>query len=158
MNVAVDLAARLCQHFEGFSAKPYRDPGTGDKPYTIGYGSTYYPDGRRVTLQDPPLTKEQAHAILLFELDHTFLPAVIRHCPGLIAEPPRRLAAILDWTYNLGPGRLQTATLKRSVNQACKDKDWSWPCQEIVKWNRANGKVLRGLVLRREAEAKLLGD
>lgn len=141
-------AIDLCKKFEGFSSVPYLCPA---QVWTIGYGSTYYPGGRRVTKDDSPITKDEAEAILLYELEHTYAAGVRRLCPGLEAHDGP-FAAAVDFTYNLGVGRLQTSTLRRKLNE----QDWAASKDELRKWVRAGGKVLRGLVLRREAEAALL--
>ena len=80
------------------------------------------------------------------------LRATLRYCPVLATEPKGRLAAIVDFTFNLGAGRLQASTLRRRVNQ----RDWSGAAQELRRWVYGGGKVLPGLVLRREAEVLLL--
>ncbi|WP_256996358.1 lysozyme [Methylococcus capsulatus] len=63
-----------------------------------------------------------------------------------------RLAAIVDFTFNLGAGRLQTSTLPRRVNQ----RDWSSAAKELRRRVYGGGKVLPGLVARREAEVALI--
>ena len=80
------------------------------------------------------------------------LKATLRYCPVLATEPETRLAAIVDFTFNLGPGRLQASTLRRRVNQ----RDWAGTAQELRRWIYGGGKVLPGLVFRREAETLLL--
>lgn len=150
----LDLAAELCRRFEGFSSKPYICP--AGVP-TIGYGSTYYMDGRRVTLQDAPVTQEQANQLLVYELFHNYAPGVIRQCPILLAlalqaKDWRKLNAIVDFAYNLGVGRLQTSTLRRKINA----QDWTGAKEQLMLWTRGGGKVLRGLVIRRQAECALL--
>ena len=70
----------------------------------------------------------------------------------LATEPESRLAAIVDFTFNLGAGRLQTSTLRRRVNQ----RDWTAAGQELRRWVYGGGKVLPGLVTRREAEVALI--
>jgi lysozyme len=70
----------------------------------------------------------------------------------LATEPENRLAAIVDFTFNLGAGRLQTSTLRRRVNQ----RDWAEAARELRRWVHGGGKVLPGLVARREAEVQLL--
>jgi len=65
-----------------------------------------------------------------------------------------RLAAIVDFTFNLGAGRLQTSSLRRRVNQ----RDWTASAQELGRWIYGGGKVLPGLVARRRAEASLMVD
>jgi lysozyme len=70
----------------------------------------------------------------------------------LASEPERRLAAIVDFTFNLGAGRLQASTLRRQINQ----RDWPAAASELSRWVYGGGKVLPGLVTRREAEAAWL--
>jgi len=76
----------------------------------------------------------------------------LRYCPVLATESEGRLAAIVDFTFNLGAGRLQTSTLRRRINQ----RDWASAAQELRRWVYGGGKVLPGLVTRREAEAAWL--
>ena len=144
----LQIAVDLCKQFEGFRAKPYLCP--AGIP-TIGYGSTYYADGKKVTMQDEPMEPATAESLLLHELEHTYLPGVLRHCP-ILAAHEKRLNAVVDFAYNLGVGRLQTSTLRRKINE----EDWTEAAREILKWNRAGGRVLAGLTRRREAESKLL--
>ena len=144
----LELAAALCRQFEGFRAKPYLCP--AGIP-TIGYGSTYYADGRKVTLKDAPMSEPDARALLMAELHHTFLPGVLRQCP-VLATDERKLNAIVDFAYNLGVGRLQTSTLRRKINA----QDWAGAKEQLMLWTRGNGKVLPGLVKRRTAECALL--
>lgn len=144
------IAAELCRKFEGFRSKPYLCP--AGIP-TIGYGSTAYEDGRRVTLADAPVTKERAEELLMHELHHQYLPGVLRCCPILgAANNLRRLNAIVDFAYNLGVGRLQTSTLRRRINAL----DWEGAQEELAKWVRGGGRVLPGLVKRRQCESLLL--
>ena len=76
----------------------------------------------------------------------------LRYCPVLATEPEGRLAAIVDFTFNLGGGRLQTSTLRRRVNQ----RDWAAAAMELRRWVYGGGRVLPGLVARREAEVPLI--
>lgn len=147
MNLSI--AAELCRRFEGFRSKPYLCP--AGVP-TIGYGSTYYSDGRKVTLEDAPMDEPTARALLMVELGHTYLPGVLRQCP-ILATDESRCNAVVDFCYNLGVGRLQTSTLKRKINA----KDWDGAKEQLMLWTRGGGKVLPGLVARRSAEASLIG-
>lgn len=149
-----DVAVLLAVKFEGLAKVkrdgliyPYRCP--AGIP-TIGYGSTRYMDGSRVQMTDPAITKAQAEAMLMHELE-ACTASVLRLCPG-VHDQPFRLSALIDFVYNFGAGRLQTSTLRRRVNQ----RDWPAAAYEIRRWNKAGGKVLAGLVARREAEAQLL--
>jgi lysozyme len=120
---------------------------------TIGVGATFYENGMAVSMSDPPITKSRADELLRFQLVHVFLPGVIRLCPGLATESPKRLAAILDFAFNTGLGRLQTSTLRRKLRAL----DWEGAKEQLALWVRGGGKVLPGLVKRRAAESKLLG-
>lgn len=101
-------------------------------------------------MSDPPVTIEQATDMLYMELKRC-ISAAIRYCP-ILADNENRLAAIADFVYNLGPGRLQTSTLRRRINQG----DWEAAKKELMKWTRGGGKVLPGLVKRRQVEAALM--
>lgn len=146
-------AIELAQRFEGFHCVPKADPERAH-PYicpagywTIGYGHLCDPT-------HPPITEAEAEVYLAHDL-MTALNATLRYCPVLATEPEGRLAAIVDFTFNLGAGRLQTSTLRRRVNQ----RDWAASAMEVQRWVYGGGKVLPGLVTRRAAEAAwLLGD
>lgn len=151
----LDIAAELCRRFEGFRTKPYICP--AGVP-TIGYGSTYYADGRKVTMQDAPISEPAARELLMRELFHTYAPGVLRQCPGLLPlallqDDWRKLNAIVDFAYNLGVGRLQTSTLRRKINA----QDWHGAKEQLMLWVRGGGRVLPGLVARRKAEVALIG-
>jgi lysozyme len=144
----LQLAAALCRRFEGLRLRPYLCPAG---VATVGYGSTRYLDGRAVQLVDAPITAAHAEVLLADSLRRVYLPAVLQLCPAV--DDPRRLAALLDFTYNLGAGNLKASTLRRKVNAG----DWGAVPGELRKWVRGGGRVLPGLVTRREAEAALIG-
>jgi len=144
----LELAASLCRQYEGFRSKPYLCPAG---IATIGYGSTYYSDGRKVTLEDAPMDEFNARALLMVELEHTYLPGVLRNCP-ILATDEKKCNAIVDFVYNLGIGRLQTSTLKRKINS----QEWEAAQEQLMLWTKGGGKVLPGLVKRRRSECLLL--
>ena len=144
-------AIELAKRFEGFERKAKRGVEITAVPYicpagfwTIGYGHLCDP-------KHPPISEAEAEVYLARDLQ-TALAATLRYCPVLATEPESRLAAIVDFTFNLGAGRLQTSTLRRRVNQ----RDWTAACQELRRWVYGGGKVLPGLVARRAAECALL--
>lgn len=134
--------------FEGLILQPYLCPAN---VATIGVGTTRYEDGTPVTLADPPITRDRAVQLLDHELQD-LLPRVLRLCPALPAWGEVATGAILDFTYNLGPGNLQASTLRRRINA----DDVPGARAELSRWTRAGGRVLPGLVRRRAAEAALL--
>jgi lysozyme len=142
----ISIAEPLIKRFEGWRSKPYLC--SANVP-TIGWGSTMYENGDKVTLDDPEIAKERGQA--LFELDaERFLLQVYKACP-VLTKHDNKAAAILSWTYNLGPARLRSSTMRTRINQ----ERWVEAAQELKRWNLAAGKVTRGLILRREAEASL---
>jgi len=144
-------AIELAKRFEGFHRVPKADPLRRAHPYVCpaGYWTIGY--GHLCDLKHPPITKAEAEFYLARDLK-TALNATLRYCPVLATEPEGRLAAIVDFTFNLGTGRLQTSTLRRRVNQ----RDWAAASKELRRWVNGAGKVMPGLVIRREAEASWL--
>jgi lysozyme len=136
----------LIKSFEGLSLKPYVCAGGIN---TIGYGNTYYTNGKKVTLQDKPFTKEQAEELLKHSLS-TYEKAVDSFCRDDISQS--QFDALVSFAYNVGTGALQKSTLIKKVNANPKDVTIS---DEFMKWNKANGRVLVGLTRRRQAESKL---
>lgn len=145
-TAAIDLAKR----FEGFHRVPKADPDRAH-PYICpaGYWTIGY--GHLCDAGHPPITEAEADVYLARDLQ-TALAATLRYCPMLATESEDRLAAIVDFTFNLGGGRLQTSTLRRRVNQ----RDWTAAAKELRRWVYGGGKVLPGLVARREAEVPLI--
>ncbi len=151
MSEVPKTAIELAKRFEAFHRVAQVEPGRAQQYicpagyWTIGYGhlceSTH-----------PPITETEAEVYLARDLQ-TALAATLRYCPVLAAEPEGRLSAIVDFTFNLGAGRLQTSTLRRRVNQ----RDWVAAAQELRRWVYGGGRVLPGLISRRVAEMQLLG-
>jgi len=135
----------LIKQFEGFSSKPYLDIALVP---TIGYGTTHY-DGRAVSLSDPEISESTATYLLRTQVDETYGKAVNHYVRVPITQ--NQFDALVSFTYNLGTGSLRSSTLLRDINHGkihAADK-------EFHKWTHANGKVVRGLVARRQKEAEL---
>jgi lysozyme len=147
-QAAIDLA----KQFEGVHRVPKSDPLRTAHPYihlagfwTIGFGHH---------LCDPkhsPISEAEAETYLSQDLIKA-LNATLRYCPVLATESEGRLAAIVDFTFNLGAGRLQTSTLRRRINQ----RNWASAAHELRRWVYGRGKMLPGLVARREGEVALV--
>jgi lysozyme len=148
VSEAVDIAATLCRPFEGLRLKPYICP--AGYP-TIGYGTVWKPDGTKVTMEHPEITKEIADEWLLSELQTNYLAGVLKASPSLLARP-RALGAMTDFAYNLGVARYRGSTLRRKIDE----QDWDGAKEQLALWTRGGGRVLPGLVRRRAAEAALL--
>lgn len=133
-----DNAIRLATVFEGFYAKPYICPAGF---WTIGFG-------RLCSKDHPPITKAQAEIYLEEDLQDA-LHGTIRLCPILVKKDSSSLGAIVDFTFNLGVGRLKVSTLRKKINA----EEWDDVPAELNKWVYGGGRKLRGLVLRRRMES-----
>ena len=129
----------LVKFFEGFEPRAYLCPAN---VWTIGYGRT------KNVKEGDELTEPQAERDLFEELDE-FAEQVLNRVKVDLEQ--NELDALTSWTYNLGVGNLQSSTLLKKLNSGDKNSVPS----EMVRWNKAAGKVLAGLTRRREAEAKL---
>lgn len=148
IDEAVALAEPLAKQAEGFRSTPYL--GETDGVWTVGYGTTWLPDGSPVTADTRPLTEEQAAALLRVGL-RVAAASALKLSPVLVGFTGA-LAAITDFIYNLGSGRYRASTLRRRVGA----QDWLGVREELLRWVRAGGKVRLGLVTRRKAGAALV--
>lgn len=141
-----NLGLELIKKYEGFKAKAYLCPAN---VITIGYGSTYYEDGTKVKLTDPPITKERATE-LLEALLVSYERSVDSYCVDTINQ--NQFDALCSFAYNCGVGNLKSSTLLKKVNKNPNDPTIK---DEFLKWNKGGGKVLTGLTKRRIEEAQL---
>lgn len=125
----------------------YPDPGSGDKPWTIWWGTTG-PDVQPGTVWDEAQGTQRLDAHLWH-----FATGLLNLSPNLAKATPLRFAAVLSWAYNCGLGNYRISTFKKRIDAG----DWAGAAQECLKWDKAAGRVLRGLTLRRQAEAKAMG-
>ncbi|HEY8604737.1 lysozyme [Tsuneonella suprasediminis] len=140
----------LIKQFEGCKLTAYPDPdsSTGE-PWTIGFGTTVYPTGRKVRPGDR-ITEAQA----LEYLDHNvarFEQAVNRLTGGITTQD--QFDALVSFAYNVGEGDggLKTSTLLRLHNEG----DYAAAADQFARWKYNDGKVSNGLIRRRAAEAAL---
>ena len=129
----------LIKKFEGCELKAYHC--AAGVP-TIGYGSTH-----GVTM-DMEITQEEADELLMDDVAK-FEEAVTRAVKVPLEQ--NQYDALVSWTFNLGPSNLSSSTMLRVLNEGNYEEV---PAQ-IKRWNKAGGKVLQGLIRRREAEALL---
>lgn len=138
MNVSQNCV-ELIKYFEGFEDTAYLCPAN---VWTIGYGRT------RNVKEGDRITEPQAERDLLEELEE-FKHQVLHSVKVELTQ--NELDALTSWTYNLGVGNLNSSTLLKKLNAGIKDEVPA----EMLRWNKAGGKVLAGLTKRREAEAEL---
>lgn len=135
---------RLIMKHEGLKLKPYLCPA---KVPTIGYGNTFYENGTKVTMEDPEITKARAEELFRFTADR-FAIKVARLITTQVTQ--NQFNSLVSFSYNVGLANLMKSTLLKKVN--ADPNDPSIP-QEFMKWNKAGGKVLKGLTTRRQDEA-----
>ena len=135
----------LIKKFEGLRLVAYLCAGN---VWTIGYGTTRYPNGQKVK-QGDVCTKEQAEDYLKHDLTH-FELAVDALCRDDINA--NQFSALVSFAYNVGSTNLRNSTLLKKVN---KDPNDITIASEFLKWNKAANRVLKGLILRRQDESKL---
>lgn len=136
----------LITEFEGFSAKPYL---CSAKIPTIGYGNTYYPDGKRVTMLDKEITRMQA-----FEMFKHIADKFASTVSKLVKTPlnQNQFNALVSLAYNIGTGNFASSTLLKKVNINHNDRSIEL---EFKKWNKVNKKEVAGLTRRRNYEANI---
>ena len=122
----------IIKQYEGFRAKPYLCPA---KIPTIGYGATYYTDGRKVKLSDPAISEADADK-LLDKMLVKYEDAVNRYVQVPMTQ--NQFDALVSFCYNLGQENLRNSTLLKKVNA----KDFKAAADQFLRWNRAGGKVL----------------
>lgn len=136
----------LIKSFEGLFLKPYLDP---IKIPTIGYGTIQYEDGRKVSMQDAPISEERATELLQHEVDKK--AAAVE---SLVKVPlnDNEFAALASFSYNVGSGALGGSTLLKLLNAG---SDRAAVADQFLRWDKAGGKQLPGLTRRRQAERSL---
>jgi lysozyme len=134
-------ATDLAKQFEGCRLEAYQDIAG---VWTIGYGHT----GKDVH-EGLVWTQEQADDALLHDVNAA-RALLEMYSPGLTNG---RLDALTDFVFNLGIGNYRTSTLCKMVNA----DDWEGVKSQLLLWDHSNGKVIPGLLARREAEAALMG-
>tara|TARA_B100000131_G_scaffold322765_1_gene377966 strand:+ start:16 stop:516 length:501 start_codon:yes stop_codon:yes gene_type:complete len=129
----------LIKKFEGCKLESYK---CAAGVWTIGYGST------NDVKEGMEISQERADMLLLEDVE------VFEESVNKLVEVPleqNQFDALVSWTFNLGSTNLKNSTLLKVLN----DKDYDGVPAQIKRWNKAGGKVLQGLIRRREAEALL---
>lgn len=152
-----EAGIQLIKAFEGCHNTPYRCPAA---LWTIGYGHVLYPDQARLKTPERALYGIKDEHNRTFEYDEIdsllekdlerFEAGVLRLCPAS-ADSQSQFDAIVSFSFNVGLGNLQASSLRMKYSRG----DYDGAADEFLKWNKAGGKVLNGLVRRREAERAL---
>ena len=157
----------LMHKYEGFRSRPYLCPA---HIWTIGYGHVLYQEQIRLPVvrvegketpmirKEMPLKPEDNRVWTKTEIDElfrtdvgTFERGVLRLVPGVVGRQGS-FDALVSISYNFGLGNLQRSTIRMRANRG----DWAGAAEAFMVWTKGGGKVLPGLVKRREAEKALL--
>ena len=138
MNIS-EKGLELIKHFEGCELEAYK---CAAGVWTIGYGHIKTAEEGKV------ITQEEADALLGEEIVEyeDYVKAAVK-----VELNQDQFDALVSWTFNLGTGNLNASTMLKVVNAG----DFEGVPAQIKRWNKAGGKVLEGLIRRREAEANL---
>jgi lysozyme len=128
---------------EGFSAVAYWD----HSQWTIGYGSGTYTDGS-VVQQGDTVTEAEAERMLMHLLEY-----YIEEVRTIVTADlsPNQLGSLVSLAYNIGIGSFESSTLVALLNAG----DYQGAADQFLRWNRAGGEVLSGLIHRRTRERDL---
>ena len=129
----------LIKKFEGCELKAYQ---CSAGVWTIGYGHT------KDVVEGMEITQEQAEQMLVDEL-HEYESYINKYVTVALSQ--NQFDALVSWVYNLGPVNLTASTMLKVLNSG----EYEDVPAQIKRWNKAGGKVLEGLIRRREAEACL---
>lgn len=146
------IAAKIVATFEGFSPKPYKCPAG---VWTIGYGSTYYPNGNLVQEDDPQVTREKALEMLENTLDKGIIYTLERKIPTWGVLNKNQRAAIASFAYNLGANFYNSdgfATISKALSK--KENLGNVPAA-LKLYVNPGSSFEAGLRRRRQAEGEL---
>ena len=131
----------LIKHFEGCELQAYKCPAG---VWTIGYGHI------KTAHEGKVITQEQADEMLVEEMEEYegYINKAVK-----VELNQNQFDAMVSWVYNLGNGNLGASTLLKVLNMG----DYAGVPAQMLRWNKAGGKVLEGLTRRRQAEADLFG-
>ncbi len=135
----------LIKDFEGFSSTSYLD--VINIP-TIGWGNTFYEDGRKVKLGEQ-ISKTDALKLLEVIANTDFADKIFPSIKVKVSQS--QFDAMVSLAYNIGTGAFLKSTLLKKVNAG----DFAGAGKEFLRWNKANGKEVLGLTRRREREKQL---
>jgi lysozyme len=152
-----DKCLKMIKHHEGVRTKPYQCPAL---LWTVGVGHVIDPNHARVPMADRktlPIPSGWDRTLSMDEVDDIlqkdlarFVAGVLRLCPET-ANNQNHLDALVSFSFNVGLGSLQRSQVRQKYNRG----DFDGAMDELLTWNKAGGKVLKGLDSRRKDEKAL---
>jgi GH24 family phage-related lysozyme (muramidase) len=144
-------AIQLIKEFEGCHLSAYPDPLSGGDPWTIGYGTTRFPDGSAVQRGDK-INVIEADMLLRLEVDR--IADRLRMIPHWASMSDSQRCALISFAYNLGAG-FYGSTGFDTISAALRDKDWAAVPAAMLLYRNPGSAVEAGLLRRRKAEGAL---
>ena len=156
-----EAGANLMHRYEGCRNKPYLCPA---HIWTIGYGHVLYQQQIRLPMIGQPCrkeypladsdnrvwSKEEINALFATDVS-SFERGVLRLVPGVVGRQGA-FDALVSFAFNAGLGNLQRSQIRIRANRG----DWEGAAECFMDWTKGGGKVLPGLVKRRQAERELV--
>jgi lysozyme len=150
-------AIKMIKHHEGVRVKPYRCPAG---LHTIGVGHVLYPEQAKLPMAERLKMPIQIEHFRIFSMEEVdaflaqdlarFERGVARYCPPALASQGI-FDALVSFSFNVGLGNLQRSGLRMKTNRG----EFEDAADEFLKWTKAAGRVLPGLVKRRNDERAL---
>lgn len=140
-----EAGLNIIKHYEGYSSSVYCCPAGR---YTIGWGSTWDDKGKAIQKTQSDISESYAEKLLLREIRHTD-HAIAKLVTAELTE--NMYSSLTSFIYNVGSGNFQRSTLRMKLNRGWYED----AADELPKWRKAGGRVLRGLVRRRKSERDL---
>ena len=155
MNIS-DKAIEMIKHHEGVRQKPYRCPA---KLHTVGVGHVLYPEQGKMKIEERDgfglkdadnrtFSMEEVNGILKADLAR-FERGVVQFCSVPLTQG--QYDALISFSFNVGLGTLQRSTLRQKILRG----DMEGAAEELLKYCKAGGKILKGLENRRKDERAL---
>jgi len=151
-NAYLNTASRLIQEFEGFRATPYKCPAG---VWTIGFGSTYYPNGTLVTPQDTPVSHFGAEKLLDYHIDNAVVPVLERTIPTWGLMNGNQKAAIISFAYNLGANFYKGKNFDTITKALSKKENFPQVPAALMLYVNPGSSFEAGLKRRRKSEGDL---
>jgi len=148
----LDIAADIICEFEGFRSSPYLCPAG---VWTIGYGTTYYPDGNVVQPDDRPISQDEGMKYLEYHIDNAIVPVLEKTIPTWGPMNANQRASITSFAYNLGAyfyGAENFDTITRALSTQA---NWPQVPSALMLYVNPGSSFEAGLRRRRQAEGDL---
>jgi|694.fasta_scaffold06243_20 GH24 family phage-related lysozyme (muramidase) len=148
----LDKAAEIIAEFEGYRGQPYKCPAG---VWTIGYGTTYYPNGTLVNSSDASISKAKAEELLNYHIENAIVPILSRSIPTWGVMNGNQKAAIVSFAYNLGSHFYGGAGFNTITKALSKKENWSQVPAALRLYVNPGTTFEAGLRRRRQAEGEL---